>query len=69
MAKEEFFYLYADERAAVTSLARRMEPFYNQVVAAVEVCEAETVLCGVNFDQNLTWPAFFEEEISPGSGA
>jgi hypothetical protein len=65
MAKEMFFYLYADEPDAVKALAGRMEPFYDKVIAAVAACEAETVLCGVNFDQNLTWPAFFEKEISP----
>lgn len=65
MEKQEFIYLYADDRAAVTALAKRMEPYYNQVIAAAAACEAETVLCGVNFDQNLTWPIFFEEEISP----
>jgi len=65
MAREEFFYLYSDERDAVTSLAARMEPYFHQVVAAVAACEAETVMCGGNFDQNLTWPAFFEAEISP----
>ena len=65
MEKQEFIYLYADDRTAVTALAKRMEPYYNQVIAAAAACEAETVLCGVNFDQNLTWPTFFEEEISP----
>jgi hypothetical protein len=63
--QEEFFYLYADERAALTQLARRMEPFYGQALEVALRCQAEAVYWGANYDQNLTWPAFFEAEITP----
>lgn len=63
--QEEFFYLYADDRPALARLARRMEPFYVQALDAALRSEAEVVFWGANYDQNLTWPAFFESEITP----
>ncbi|MBI4024517.1 MAG: hypothetical protein HY360_06015 [Verrucomicrobia bacterium] len=63
--QEQFFYLYADERDALRRLAARMEPFYFKVLEAVAACEAEVVFWGANYDQNLTWPAFFKTEIAP----
>jgi hypothetical protein len=65
VSQEEFFYLYADERKALTQLAQGMEPFYEQVLAAVMRCQAEVFFWGANYDQNLTWPAFFTAEITP----
>ena len=65
MPPEQFFYLYADERDALTRLARRMEPWYDRALAASLRCEAEVVYWGANYDQNLTWPAFFLAEIAP----
>jgi hypothetical protein len=63
--QEEFFYLYADEREALTRLAQRMEPFYDRALEAVLRCQAEVFFWGANYDQNLTWPAFFTAEIAP----
>jgi hypothetical protein len=65
LPQEEFFYLYADERDALTRLARRMEPFYERALAALLGCEAEVVFWGANYDQNLTWPPFFAAEVAP----
>ena len=65
LPQEEFFYLYADERDALARLARRMEPFWDHALAAVLGCEAEVVFWGANYDQNLTWPAFFTAEVAP----
>jgi hypothetical protein len=62
---EEFFYLYADERETLGRLARRMEPFHELVLDAVLRCEAEVVFWGGNYDQNITWPTFFRDEIAP----
>jgi hypothetical protein len=63
--QEHFFYLYADEREALHRLARRMEPFYEKVLDAVLGCEAEVIFWAGNYDQDLTWPAFFQAEIAP----
>lgn len=65
MTQEEFFYFYSDEREALQALARRMEPFFHRLLDAVAACEAEAVIWGGNYDQNITWPAFFAEEITP----
>lgn len=63
--QEQFFYLYADERDALRDLAGRMEAFHLKALEAVLRCEAEVVLWGANYDQDLTWPAFFQSEIAP----
>ena len=42
-----------------------MEPFCDQALDAALRCEAEVVYWGANYDQNLTWPAFFETEVAP----
>ncbi len=65
LPQEQFFYLYADEREAITRLAARMEPFWDRVLAAALGCEAEVVYWGANYDQNLTWPPFFTAEVAP----
>jgi hypothetical protein len=62
---EQFFYLYADEREGLIALAKRMEPFYDRMFEAAVACEAEVLFCGANYDQNTTWPVFFQEEIAP----
>ena len=65
ISQENFIYLYMDERERLTELAKRMEPFYEKVLDAVLACKAEGVYWGANYDDNLTWPSFFEEEIAP----
>jgi hypothetical protein len=65
LPQEQFFYLYADEREALTRLAARMEPCWDRVLAAALGCEAEVVYWGANYDQNLTWPPFFTAEVAP----
>ena len=62
---DQFFYLYHDERQALRRLAARMEPFFEAILDALVGCEAEVVFWGGNYDQNITWPAFFKEEITP----
>lgn len=65
MPMEQFFYLYEDEREQLRGLARRLEPFYEAMLAALLKCSAEVVFWGANYDQDLTWPPFFQEEIVP----
>ncbi len=65
VSQEEFFYLYADEREALSRLAQRMEPFIGRILELALGCQAEVVYWGANYDQNLTWPAFFAAEITP----
>ena len=65
VAMDQFFYLYADERGALHRLAERMEPFFEAALDALIACDAEVVFWGANYDQDLTWPPFFEAEIAP----
>ncbi len=65
VSQEEFFYLYADDRAALTQLALRLEPFYEETLEVALRSQADVVFWGANYDQSLTPPTFFETEISP----
>jgi hypothetical protein len=65
LSMEDFFYLWADDRAAIDAFTRRLDPFYEAILAAVVQCDAEVIWWGANFDKNITWPAFFEAEIVP----
>lgn len=65
VAMDQFFYLYHDERPAMHALAERMEPFFEAALEALASCAAEVVFWGANYDQDLTWPPFFEAEIAP----
>ena len=62
---EQFFFLYEDARDALYELAERMTPYFETVLECVAACDAEAVMWGANYDQDLTWPPFFEQEISP----
>lgn len=62
---EQFIYLYMDERAALHDLAQRMAPFFEKLLDAILQCRAEVMFWGGNYDQNLTWPDFFADEIAP----
>ena len=64
-AMEDFYLLYAENREAITRLAKRMEPFYEAMLDALMVCDAEVIFWGANYDRDTTWPPFFEEEIVP----
>ena len=65
VAMDRFFYLYADEQDAMRQLGERMAPFFEQALDAIVGCSAEVVFWGGNYDQDLTWPPFFEQEIAP----
>jgi hypothetical protein len=62
---EQFFFLYYDHREALRDLARRMEPFFESLLEVLLASEAEVIFWGANYDQNITSPPFFEEEITP----
>ena len=64
-AMQNFFYLYADAREGLRRLAKRMEPFFEAALEALLACDAEVIFWGANYDQDVTWPPFFEEEIAP----
>ncbi len=65
MSMEEFYVLYAEIPDKLHALSERMEPFYQAMLDASLACDAEVILWGANYDQDLTWPAFFDREIAP----
>jgi uroporphyrinogen-III decarboxylase len=62
---EQFFYLYLQEKDALNRLAARMTPFFEAILTALLSCDAEVIFWGGNYDQNITWPPFFVDEICP----
>jgi uroporphyrinogen-III decarboxylase len=64
-AIDQFFYLYHDEKERMHELAERMTPFFEAALDALLACDAEVVFWGANYDQDITWPPFFKEEIAP----
>jgi uroporphyrinogen-III decarboxylase len=65
MPVDQFFYFYMDERKALYKLAERMEPVFDAILDAAAASSAEVVHWGSNFDEDLTYPPFFEQEILP----
>ncbi len=65
MPMDRFFYLYLEEREAMQALAERMTPYFEACLEACVQSDAEAVTWGNNYDRDLTWPPFFEEEIAP----
>ena len=65
VAMDQFFYLYHDERERMHELAERMTPFFNAALDALVASAAEVVFWGANYDQDLTWPPFFQAELAP----
>jgi uroporphyrinogen-III decarboxylase len=63
MDMESFIYLYVDEPATVHRFAERLTPFFHAVLEALLGCEAEVVWWGANYDEHVTWPTFFRDEI------
>jgi len=65
VAMDQFFYFYSDVRDRMNILSDRMIPFFDASLDALTQCDAEVVFWGANYDQDLTWPPFFETEIAP----
>jgi uroporphyrinogen-III decarboxylase len=65
MDMQLFFEYYFHHRDALNRLTRRMAPFFEAVLDVVIQTDAEVVYWGSNYDQNITWPPFFAEEIVP----
>ena len=61
----EFYYHYHDYQKEMRALAEIMEDYYNQALRIIADSPAEAVLWGANFDEMITYPAYFEREILP----
>jgi len=61
----EFYYHYHDCEKEMRALAGRIESYFDQALMIVADSPAEAVYWGANFDEMITYPAFFEREIVP----
>jgi hypothetical protein len=65
MPVDQFFYAMHDCPAAVERLAERMEPYYRRIKEIAADGPGEIVLLGGNYDDSITYPAFFARHILP----
>ena len=65
MPLEQFFYALHDYPEKVLRLAEQMEPLYQHVKEIGANSPAEVLLLGGNYDDSITYPAFFEKYILP----
>lgn len=61
----EFYYHYHDYQKEMHALSERVENYYNQALKIIADSPAEAVLWGANYDDMITYPAYFEKEIAP----
>mgnify|MGYP001565693576 CR=1 FL=1 len=65
MPMEQFFYALHDYPAEMHRLADQIEPFYARILEIAAASPAEVVLYGGNYDDSITYPAFFRKYILP----
>jgi corrinoid protein of di/trimethylamine methyltransferase len=61
----DFYYKYNDYRKEMQALAESVGHFFDQALRIIADSPAEMVLWGANFDDMITYPAYFGEEIVP----
>lgn len=61
----EFFFHYNDHRKPMQRLAEAIGRVYDQILRVVGDSPAEAVLWGANYDDMITYPPYFEKELSP----
>lgn len=61
----QFFIHYKDHQHELRPLADSMEPLYEKILAFSVASPADVVMWGVNFDDMLTYPPYFRDEIAP----
>jgi methylmalonyl-CoA mutase cobalamin-binding domain/chain len=60
-----FFFHYSDHQARMCELAEAMTPVFEKTLKIICDGPAEVILWGANYDDMLTWPPYFEREITP----
>lgn len=61
----EFFIHYKDHQKALRTLVECMEPLYDKILKICCDSPAQVVNWGSNFDDMLTYPPYFRQEIQP----
>jgi len=65
MSVSEFYLWLYDHPAELQMLAESMEPWFEQVLSVLAHSPAEILFWGANYDEQLTYPPFFEKHILP----
>ena len=60
-----FYYAYKDHYSHMRELAERIEVYFNKVLDIIAHSPAEVVLWGANYDDMITYPPYFAQEILP----
>jgi hypothetical protein len=61
----EFFFHYKDHEKKMRRLAEAIGAVYDQILKVVADSPAEVVLWGANYDDMITYPPYFEKELTP----
>jgi uroporphyrinogen-III decarboxylase len=65
MPLEQFFYALNDYPEKVQKLVEQIEPYFQKMQQIGLDSPAEVVFLGANYDDSITYPAFFEKHILP----
>jgi corrinoid protein of di/trimethylamine methyltransferase len=61
----EFFFHYNDHEKKMRRLAEAIGSVYEQILKVVGDSPAEVVLWGANYDDMITYPPYFQKELTP----
>jgi len=61
----DFYYHYHDNQKELRALAESLEPYYEQALRLTLDSPAQVILWGANYDDMITYPAYFQKEILP----
>lgn len=61
----EFFFHYEDHHTEMLRLADAIGMVYEQILKIVGESPAEVVLWGANYDDMITYPPYFQKELTP----
>ena len=61
----DFYLLYNDRRAEMEEFAAAIAPFYERLLEFYARADVDGVTWGGNFDETITYPPFFAEQILP----
>jgi hypothetical protein len=65
MPLDQFFYALHDYPEKVEMLICAMDPFYQRMKDIAAASPAEVIVLGANYDDSITYPAFYRKHILP----
>lgn len=64
MPYDRFFYHFYDHFKELSKLANSINKYYQKLVKILSQSPAEIIHIGSNYDNQITWPSFFEKHIT-----